>query len=87
MTCNDPDEEFSGEWTIDDCYDDVQEELDYLLDQFKRFLLMCGYSEMTVSRLQYLEDDEWKYVLERYHEWNSEYEKLYEARKVLDKIK
>ena len=87
MTTNDPDEEFTGAWTVDDNYPEVQEELDYLLDQFKRFLLMCGYCEDSISHLRYLEDDEWKYVLTQYGEWNSEHEKIYEARKGLDKIK
>lgn len=51
-------------------------ELGYLLEQFKNFLKLAGYTETTVSRLQYLEDKEWKYVLTSYGEWKEEYEKF-----------
>lgn len=68
---------FSFHENIDDYDPEFEDNLDYLLDQFKRFLKACGYTEMTVSRLQYLEDEEWKYVLEQYGEWTSEHERIY----------
>ncbi len=74
-------EEFQGEWTIKEHDQEFEEELDYLLDQFKRFLLMCGWPEGVLSRLQYLEDDEWKYVLTQYNEWDSQKEEVYKSRK------
>lgn len=66
-------DEYSFEETIDDYDHEYQEELEYLLDQFKKFLLSCGYSEVTLSHLQFLEDKEWKYVLQTYGEWKEEY--------------
>lgn len=38
-------------------------DIEYLLVEFKHFLLSIGYAESTVSRIQYLKDDEWKHVL------------------------
>lgn len=73
------DAKYKSEWTIRDYDREFEEELDYLLDQFKRFLLACGYSEIQTSRLQYLEDDEWKYVLEKYGKWDTKKQMLYEA--------
>ena len=75
MTDPEMGEEFSFEETIDDCDPEFQEELDYLLEQFKKFLMCCGYSETTVSRIQFLEDKQWKYVLQSYGEWKQEYKK------------
>lgn len=80
---NDPEDgsEFSLEETVPNYDNDFEYELDYLLDQFKKFLLATGWSEVTLSRLQYLEDDEWKYVLEKYHKWDTSKQELYEDRK------
>lgn len=75
------DNEYNLEQVIDDYDSDYETELQYLLDRFKDFLRACGWLETTVSHLQYLEDDEWKYVLEQYHEWDTEKERLYSARK------
>lgn len=87
MTDDDLDEEYLGEWTVS-YYPSVQEELDFLLEQFKRFLAMCGWSENALSHLQYLEDEEWKYVLTEYGEWGADKQGVYDAKKdVLDKIK
>lgn len=69
------DNEFSFEETIDECDSEYQTELDYLLEQFKSFLKACGYQELSVSKLQYLEDEEWKYVLQQYGEWKDHYDK------------
>ena len=82
MTCpsdfkDTPGEEFKAEWTVLDYNPDYEYELDYLLTQFKNFLKMCGYSDLTVSRLQYLEDKEFEYVLKAYGEWTSEHEKYW----------
>lgn len=71
---------YSSEVEIPDCDTDLQEELDYLLEQFKCFLRLVGYSDVTISRLQYLEDEEWKSVLSAYGEWNEACEKLYQFR-------
>jgi len=74
-------DEYSFEENISDWDCEFQEELDYLLEQFKNFLKAAGYGEMAVSHLQYLDDEEHKYVLQRYGEWNEEYERIYQARK------
>ena len=67
---------YSSEVEIPDYDPEFEAELDYLLEQFKCFLRLAGYAETTVSRLQYLEDDEWKHVLTNYGEWKEEYEKF-----------
>lgn len=79
---NDPEtnDEYRLTETVDDCIYDMQDELDYFLDQFKKFLLSCGYAEISVSHLQYLEDTEWKDVLTAYGEWDDHKEKVYQAR-------
>lgn len=54
-----------------------------LLEVFKAFLRGCGICDMTVSRIQYLEDDEWKHVLTQYGEWDSHKEEIYNTMKKL----
>ena len=80
MTDPGTDNEYKLTETVDDCYYDIQDELDYFLDQFKKFLLSCGYTEISVSHLQYLKDAEWKDVLTAYGEWDDYKEKIYRAR-------
>lgn len=61
-----------------------ESDLEYLLEEFKHFLLAAGYPSVTVSRLQYLNDDEWKYVLTNYGEWDEVKENLYKHFKRLE---
>lgn len=72
--------EYKCEWKVPDYYPDLEYELDYLLEQFKHFLSAVGYSEIQLSKIQYLEDDEWKYVLEKYEEWDNVKQNIYEIR-------
>lgn len=44
-------QEFESDTLVYDYCDEFETELSYLLDQFKKFLLLSGYSEMTVSKL------------------------------------
>lgn len=74
------DNEFKFESTVGDNYD--QDELDYILEHFKSFLRAAGFSEITISKLQYLEDEEWKYVLTQYGEWDEEYERIIRERQI-----
>lgn len=74
-------EEYTLAESILDCDEEYQEELDYLLHEFKKFLFVIGYAESMISKLQYLENDEWRDVLTKYGEWNDHYEKLYQDRK------
>ena len=74
-------EEYTLAENILDCDEEYQEELDYLLDEFKKILFVIGYAESMISKLQYLENDEWRDVLTKYGKWNDHYEKLYQDRK------
>lgn len=80
------DNEYTFEQVIDDYDREYEDELDYLLKRYKEFLAACGFSEMFLSKLQYLEDDEWKYVLEKYRAWDSEKERVYQMRKKVEKM-
>ena len=77
MTDPDINAEYKMEQTIPDYNPELETELDYILGVFKNFLLSIGYAPTTVSRIQFLETKEWKYVLERYGEWSDEKEELY----------
>ena len=77
MTDPDINAEYKMEQTIPDYNPELETELDYILGVFKNFLLSIGYASTTVSRIQFLETKEWKYVLERYGEWSDEKEELY----------
>lgn len=57
---------------------DFEEEMEYILDEFKNFLRVVGFSDLQISKIQYLENEEWKYVLERYNDWDTEKQKHYE---------
>lgn len=77
-------DEFRMQCTIDESDPDYETEIEYLLNVFKRFLKAMGYLETTISQIQYLEDDEWKYVLERYNEWNANNQRVYDSRKRIE---
>lgn len=77
-------EEYESTLCIEDYDYKYEDELEYILNTFKRFLGMCGWSETSLSQLQYLEDDEWKYVLEQYGTWDSYKEDIYLARRRME---
>ena len=70
--------EYSFQEKIPDYDPDYEDQITYIFDEFKHFLRAVGFAELTISKIQYLENDEWKYVLERYGEWDTEKQKHYE---------
>ena len=76
--------EYRTQISIDKYDYELEYELEYLLNVFKTFLKTIGFSEINISQIQYLEEDEWKYVSEQYNEWNEAKQKLYEYRKGLE---
>ena len=73
--------EFRMQCTIDESNPDFETEIEYLLNVFKSFLKTISYSETTISRIQYLDDDEWKYVLKNYNEWSADKQEIYDMKK------
>ena len=73
-------QEYEAMMHIDDNDEEFEPRLEYLLKAFKRFLNMVGFSDVNLSRLQYLEDEEWKHVLTEYNEWDGVKEEIYQWR-------
>lgn len=77
-----PDDVYRFKETIDDYVYGDTTEIEYILEEFKKFLFCIGWNENQISRIQFLEPKEWKHVLTEYGEWDLKKEEIF---KMLDR--